>query len=105
MSRGNNKLVKRIEELKKHDNVDILPRKDLENEESSLTIVETLCIRISVMDLVTLTLSYLYFFVIVSYRILDFNILIGLYVNSTSRLEYYETFDISIIVVYESYKS
>ncbi|TIB67622.1 hypothetical protein E3Q22_04199 [Wallemia mellicola] len=73
------KLVKRIEELKKHDNVDILPRKDLENEESSLTIVETLCIRISVMDLVTLTLSYLYFFVIVSYRILDFNILIGRY--------------------------
>ncbi|TIB85575.1 hypothetical protein E3Q19_04180 [Wallemia mellicola] len=65
--------------LKKHDNVDILPRKDLENEESCLTIVQTLCIRISVMNLVALMLSYLYFFVIVSYRILDFNILIGRY--------------------------
>lgn len=74
-----NILEKRIAELEKRDKFNVLPKKDQENEESFFSIVKSLCKVFGILGLIALITSHLFFFVIVSYNILDFNINIESY--------------------------
>lgn len=87
------RLEKRNEELEKRDSICVLPKKDQENEKSSRDIVTTWCFGFMLMSPVVLMLFHLVFFVIVSYKILDFKIIIERYFKflEDSICKYYQS--------------